>query len=240
MTRRNPVLSILIRLLALGTVALVLLVGGIVAIAWNTTPVDTVGAVVFDTELVIPPLAESSVDANGRRTFELTAQEGRTSIGGDQVRTWGFNGDYLGPTLRAERGEKVAVRVSNGLDEPTTVHWHGMHLPAAMDGGPHQMVAAGDQWTAEWTIDQPAATLWYHPHPHGQTMDHVSRGLAGMFIVDDPAEDVLGLPSEYGVNDLPVIVTDPTVRRGEVSTSSERGDGVLVNGTQGPYVEVTD
>ena len=100
MTRRNPVLSILIRLLALGTVALVLLVGGIVAIAWNTTPVDTVDAVVFDTELVIPPLAESSVDANGRRTFELTAPEGRTSIGGDQVRTWGFNGDYLGPTLR--------------------------------------------------------------------------------------------------------------------------------------------
>src|SRR5690606_7889132 len=129
---------------------------------------------------------------------------------------------------------------TNSLSEDTTVHWHGMHLPAAMDGGPHQMVPAGHDWTPTWTIDQPAATLWYHPHPHGETMDHVSRGLAGLFIVDDHVEQALELPSDYGVNDLPLIVTDPSVRRGAVETGSERGNGLLVNGTEGPYAEVTD
>ena len=237
--RRNRALTVLIRVLALGTAALVLLVAGIGALAWNVTTVDTVGEVDFDTELAIPPLAESTVE-DGRRVFELTAQEGSTQIDSERVSTWGFNGDYLGPTLRAERGEEVEVRFTNSLPEATTVHWHGMHLPPKMDGGPHQMVPAGEEWTPTWTIDQPAATLWYHPHPHGETMDHVSRGLAGMFILDDPAERALGLPSEYGVDDLPVIVTDPSARRGEVDTNAERGGGVLVNGTEGPYAEVTD
>jgi hypothetical protein len=50
-----------------------------------------------------------------------------------------------------------------------------------MDGGPHQLIAPGGSRTATWRIDQPAATLWYQPHPHGQTADHVYRGVAGMF-----------------------------------------------------------
>ena len=115
-------------------------------------------------------------------------QEGDTDLGRDDpTPTWGFNGAYLGPTLRATRGEQVAVDVHNALDETTTVHWHGMHLPAAMDGGPHQPIAPGETWPPTWKIDQPAATLWYHPHPHGETAEHVYRGLAGMFILDDPA-----------------------------------------------------
>src|SRR5690606_19139395 len=141
--RRNRALTVLIRVLALGTAALVLLVAGIGTLAWNVTTVDTVGEVDFDTELAIPPLAESTVE-DGRRVFELTAQEGSTQIDGERVSTWGFNGDYLGPTLRAERGEEVEVRFTNSLPEATTVHWHGMHLPPKMDGGPHQMVPAGE------------------------------------------------------------------------------------------------
>ncbi|MGV7904599.1 multicopper oxidase domain-containing protein, partial [Mycobacterium kansasii] len=76
--------------------------------------------------------------------------------------TWGFNGDILGPTLRARDGEKVAVTVRNGLTEATSVHWHGMHVPARADGGPHQMVEPGATWKAEWTVRQRASTLWYH------------------------------------------------------------------------------
>ena len=105
--------------------------------------------------------------------------------------TWGFNGSYLGPTIVAKRGEHVRVDVANSLDVPTTVHWHGMHLPAEMDGGPHQMVEPDATWSPEWDIDQQAATLWYHPHPHGETEAHVARGLAGMFLVQDDAEAAL-------------------------------------------------
>jgi FtsP/CotA-like multicopper oxidase with cupredoxin domain len=100
----------------------------------------------------------------------------------------------------------VAVQVTNDLLEPTTIHWHGMHLPAAADGGPHQLIERGAAWAPSWTIDQPAATLWYHPHPHGVTDQHVYRGLAGLFLVDDPQASGLPLPNRYGVDDIPVVV----------------------------------
>lgn len=149
---------------------IVLVVGGVVAYAWFTAPVDTVCKVEFEQRLAIPPLAESEVDGAGRRVFDLTAQADRSVLlPGTESDTWGFNGRVLGPTLRAERGEHVRVNVHNELDEPTTVHWHGMHLPARMDGGPHQMIDPGEDWSPTWQIDQPAATLWYHPHPHGNT-----------------------------------------------------------------------
>ncbi len=159
----------------------------------------------------------------------------------------GFNGSHLGPTLRAKRGERVAVRVRNALDEASSVHWHGMHLPAAMDGGPHQTVAAGSTWTPRWTVDQPAATLWYHPHPHGATERHVRRGPAGMFLLDDEDSERLKLPKTYGVDDLPVMVQDVTFDGAEfdhghrfLANSGFLGERTMVNGTLDPYAEVRD
>jgi hypothetical protein len=73
-----------------------------------------------------------------------------------------------------------------------------MLLPAAADGGPHQPIRPGDTWTPSWRIDQPAATLWYHPHLHPSTAAHVNRGLAGLFLLDDPHTDRLALPDRYG------------------------------------------
>nr|WP_241981983.1 multicopper oxidase domain-containing protein [Cryobacterium ruanii] len=73
----------------------------------------------------------------------------------------------------AGRGEDVRINVGNELDEASTVHWHGLSLPAEMDGGPHQMVEPGATWSPNFTIDQPAATLWYHPHPDGTTEHQV-------------------------------------------------------------------
>src|SRR5690606_35134294 len=143
-------------------------------------------------------------DADGRRVFDLRAAAGRHRFRpGRPTPTWGINGPHLAPTLRAVRGETVLVRFRNDLPETTTLHWHGMHLPAAMDGGPHQPVEPGTTWSPTWTIDQPAATLWYHPHPHGRTAAHVYRGLTGMFILDEPEPPQL--PNRYGIDDIPVI-----------------------------------
>ena len=238
----------MLRLFVLGLVMLVGLVA-LLAWAWAAAPVSTVGKVDFERPLRIPELAASHVDGQGRRVFELTAQEGTTELlPGTSTGTWGFNGSYLGPTLRAARGEQVAVEVTNELDEDTSVHWHGMHLPARMDGGPHQPVASGETWRPAWTIDQPAATLWYHPHPHGRTEEHVYRGLAGMFILDDPSNPAADrLPHRYGVDDVPVIVQDKKLSDdGELrdggsflGSSGLLGGTVLVNGTYGPYLDVT-
>ena len=132
------------------------------------------------------------------------------------------------------------MNVRNSLDETTSVHWHGMHLPAAADGGPHQPVEPGQTWTPTWRIDQPAATLWYHPHPHGETEEHINKGLAGMFILDDP-DNKAGdrLPHKYGVDDIPVIVQDKRLDGDGDLRSGGLGETVLVNGTYGPYLDVT-
>src|SRR5699024_11817079 len=67
----------------------------------------------------------------------ISAQEGSWQFQpGQQASTWGFDGPYGGPTLRGAVGERVAVEVTNELPEATSTHWHGMHLPAEMDGGP--------------------------------------------------------------------------------------------------------
>jgi FtsP/CotA-like multicopper oxidase with cupredoxin domain len=200
----------------------------------------------FTNALAIPPLADSYVE-DGVRTFDLTAQAGSTNFPGqgEPTATWGFNGAFLGPTLRAGRGEKVAVDVENDLDEPTSVHWHGMHLPAEMDGGPHQMIEPGTTWKPHWTIAQPAATLWYHPHPHGETETHVYEGLAGMVILDDDASRSADLPDEYGVDDLPLIVQDKKFSGGQLDLTHDGsepgmlGDTVMVNGTIGAVQEVS-
>ncbi|MEU5980835.1 multicopper oxidase domain-containing protein [Streptomyces sp. NPDC047434] len=223
-------------------------VGGLFLWLYTDAKASTAGSTEFTNELAIPPLAKSVVRADGTRVFDLTMRAGEKEFRpGKWTPTWGFDGDHLGPTLRAERGEKVAVRVANRLDEASTVHWHGMHLPARMDGGPHQMVAPGATWTPNWTVDQPAATLWYHPHPHGATEKHVQRGLAGMFLLDDARSKTLALPSRYGVDDLPVVVQDVKFDgaafdhgHGLMASVGFLGDRTMVNGTLAPYKETAD
>lgn len=245
--RRSRLLVAVLSVLALGVAA----VGGFatwIAVSYLRAPVDTVGEVEFTRPLAVPPLAESYVE-DGVRVFSLEMQQGATDLGrGSPTPTWGFDGAHLGPTLRAARGERVRVEVRNSLDETSTVHWHGMHLPAEMDGGPHQPVAPGHMWTPEWEIDQPAATLWYHPHPHGETARHVYRGLTGMFLLDDPAEAEVqhALPHEYGVDDVPVMVQDVRFDGAELDEDGSLfsgigllGDTLLVNGTVDPYLDVT-
>jgi len=179
--------------------------------------------------------------------FDLDLQQGRAELlPGTTTETWGINGPHLGPTLRAERGDEVTVNVDNALPQATTIHWHGMHLPADADGGPHQMIEPGDSWSPSWTIDQPAASLWYHPQ--GETADHLYRGLAGMFLLDAQEASALPLPSEYGVDDIPLIIQDERFdddgrldfSQSMISTIGRLGDEILVNGTYDPYVEVAD
>lgn len=229
-----------------GTIAVVTALSGCTAMLGGGGVLDTVGKVEFTNPLAIPPLAASTVDENGTRVFDLTATAGTTEFTpGAATSTWGFNQSYLGPTIVASRGEKVRVNVTNALDEPTTVHWHGMHLPARMDGGPHQMVQPGDTWSPEWTIDQPAASLWYHPHPHEETEDHMEKGLAGMVILSDDEERSLGLPRNYGIDDVPVIVQDKRFDSDDQFTTGTRsfmgpiGNEILVNGTPGAYLDVS-
>lgn len=240
--------KLLVRLVAVAFAVVAIfmaLVAGAAVYSWNTRAIDTVGRVDFGTPLRFPPVDRGHVDSDGTRTFDLTMQSGTSDLGhGPGTRTWGINGTYLGPTLRATRGEQVRMHVTNALGETSSLHWHGMRLPAVMDGGPHQPVDPDTTWSPHWTVDQPAATLWYHPHLHGTTASHVYRGLAGMFLIDEP--DGSPLPDEYGVDDIPVIVQDKKFDGDQLDDSSAMfsdvgtlGDEILVNGTARPFLDTT-
>ncbi len=235
----------LLRILAIVGVAVVAVaVGTTGVLLFLGAKVDTVGSVDFRHPLTYPTVVEGALAADGAREFELVMQSGTHDFGEAVAPTWGINGPHLAPTLRMSRGDTVRMKVANDLPETSTLHWHGMHLPAAMDGGPHQTIAPGAQWTPEWTVDQPAATLWYHPHLHGSTAAHAYRGLAGMIIVED--EESPALPSDYGIDDLPLVVQD--VKFDREGRLDERegighvgilGDRMAVNGTIGAFAEIT-
>ncbi|MCF6190470.1 MAG: multicopper oxidase domain-containing protein [Cocleimonas sp.] len=157
----------------------------------------------------VVPALDRGIRKGNNVSFKLAIQAGKTSFfNGVNTPTLGLNQSYLGPVLRAKRGDTVSINVSNHINEVTTVHWHGMTLPANMDGGPHQAIPPNKTWTSRFQIRQEAGTLWYHSHAMHKTGPQVYHGLAGMFILDDEGSDKLGLPNEYGVDDIPCTIQD--------------------------------
>jgi len=222
-------------------------VGAGLGVLYARADTSTIGELEFASELRLPPLLEGEADGEGVKVFDLRLQTGTSELlPGRTTETWGINGPQLGPTLRLDRGDRVRMEVRNELPEPTTVHWHGMHLPAEADGGPHQPIGPGETWSPAWTIDQPAATLWYHPHPHPDSDEQIYRGVAGMIVVDDVEASRLPLPRTYGVDDVPVILQDKNFHddggldfsKGLISPTGILGEDILVNGTFAPYFEV--
>lgn len=162
--------------------------------------------------LVNPPQAAGNLPIPNLltgTTFNLALQSGSMNfLAGKTTPTYGINGNFLGPALKVRNGDAITLNVTNNLAEVATLHWHGMHLPANMDGGPHQTIQPGTTWTASFTVKQKAGTNWFHPHTEGQTGRQVYMGLAGLLIVEDTDTDVLDLPKTWGVDDIPLIVQD--------------------------------
>jgi len=126
---------------------------------------------------------------------------------GSKTYTYAYNQyAYLGPTLIFEQGQNMNITVTNDINDTTTVHWHGIHLPSKWDGGPHTEIMAGDTWNPQFTVMDKAATYWYHPHLHMKTALQAIKGAAGFIIVRDPNEAALALPRKYGVDDYPLVI----------------------------------
>ena len=199
-------------------------------------------------KLPIPQLLKDKDAEEGKAEFDLKVQYGKKEfIKGYEANTLGYNGDYLGPIIRVNKGDEVKINVTNTLDEPTTVHWHGLEVPAEMDGGPHQIVVPNATWSPYFTIDQPAATLWYHPHLLHKTGEQVYKGLAGLIYIEDEDSKSLDIPKEHGVNDIPLIIQDKRFTNdGELSYDLDMrdlmngflGDTVLINGAINPELDV--
>lgn len=130
------------------------------------------------------PLRASREPQVSKLTAAVTRQQ-IAPVEYPETELWSFNGSAPGPELRFRQGERVQVVVENGLRQETTVHWHGLRVPNAMDGVPHVTqapIAPGGRFVYEFDLPD-AGTYWYHPHSHSQ--EQVARGLYGAFIVEE-------------------------------------------------------
>lgn len=153
----------------------------------------------IDGPSIQPPAAERGAQPlpfrtqNGVKVFELNTQLTRWHIldpaSGNPatVTAMTYNGMVPGPLIRVTEGDQVQVVVHNQLSEPTTIHWHGVEVPNAMDGVPDMTQAPiqpGETFIYEFTA-RPAGTFIYHSHYEGDRQ--VSTGLYAPLIID-PAE----------------------------------------------------
>ena len=159
----------------------------------------------------LPPCAQAQTATDG---FRVLRASGLQSAG------FGYDGTVPGPALRVGRGEELRVRLVNDLATPTSVHWHGIRLPNAMDGVPAQTqpaIAPGASFDYRFRPPD-AGTFWYHAYVAGQT----DRGLAGVLIVEDAQ------PVDVD-RDVALMLT---------ASPAAAGPPVLVNGAARPDIAV--
>jgi FtsP/CotA-like multicopper oxidase with cupredoxin domain len=199
-------------------------------------------------------MPSADVDELYAEAYEAAQPEpGRTVVGvdiearemdwefrpGRRTRAWGFNGQVPGPTIDAQVGDVVEVRLTNRLGEPTAIHWHGLRVPAAMDGTEmvQRPVMPGQTFTYRFKVPD-AGTFWYHPHVN-ETVQ-LERGLYGAFIVRGTDEPELDVERVLVLDDVQLD------RKGQIkppgwwieSHNGRVGSTRLVNGRQEPELTI--
>jgi blue copper oxidase len=117
---------------------------------------------------------------------------------------------FQNPILRIESGARFTASLDNAMKEPTIIHWHGLHVPANMDGHPVNTTAPGGRYDYDFTVRNRGGTYWYHTHAHGLTAKQAYSGLASFFLVEDDDQRKLAkaLDLKLGVTDLPLVIQD--------------------------------
>jgi spore coat protein A len=224
----------------------------------------------FVDPLFLTPVLRPTSEISGSEHYRITLSEFQQKLHRDlpPAVVWGFEGITPGPVIAAQRGRAVTIDWLNrlparhrltidhsldgaGKDLPevrTTIHLHGGHVSASNDGYPEDWITPGKQQRTVYPNRQPGATLWYHDHAMGITRLNAMMGLAGVYLIRDPAEERLGLPA--GRFDIPLVLQDRILdARGQLvypvsdsidapSVAEFFGTNILVNGRVSPYLDV--
>jgi FtsP/CotA-like multicopper oxidase with cupredoxin domain len=139
--------------------------------------------------LTMVALTQANRPAEAKNSLVLTAAPSHLTLPGILMatRTLSYNEMTPGPVIRARRGERITVRFVNGLDRPSSVHWHGVRIANDMDGAAgltQPTVPPGGSFDYDFVVPD-AGTYWYHPHIHGDTARQLDAGLYGVLIVDE-------------------------------------------------------
>jgi blue copper oxidase len=204
----------------------------------NMATTVTVAETGFDTPLSIPTVLSP-------KNLILDAKKTSTTILKGKTTTNALLYNSTLPIIKADKGDVININFKNSLSEESNIHWHGMLTPANMDGHPKDVANAGTSRNYNFTITQRAATTWFHPHPNMKTGKQAYLGLAGLFIVNDPQEAALNLPSDE--REVPLVLSDKRFNRDasldytpsmmDIMTGY-LGNKVLVNNTESPFLTV--
>lgn len=165
--------------------------------------------------------------------IDLTAKLADVQVDGKTVRAWTYDGGIPGPLIKTRVGDRLIVHFKNELEQPTTVHWHGVRVPIEMDGVPdisQPEVNKGESFTYDFVV-RDAGLYWYHPHV--MSAAQVGFGLYGALLVEDPADGV-------GVEDrLTMVLSDIGFdAKGRLDPADSGGSAGMVFGREGDYVLV--
>lgn len=184
-------------------------------------------------ELAIPSFDDEDDDAATVEVSLTAALADVEYVPGQSTTVWAYNGTVPGPVLRARVGDRIVVHFTNMLPEATTIHWHGVRVPEAMDGtsAVQSAVRPGASFDYAFTALD-AGTFWYHPHVRSDVQ--VEQGLYGAIVIEDASEPLAELPSEVLV--LSDVLVDPETYALDATTDERvtmmgrEGNLVLVNG----------
>jgi FtsP/CotA-like multicopper oxidase with cupredoxin domain len=171
---------------------------------------------------------------------DLEAQEVAWEFApGRSIPGFAYNGEVPGPTIEANVGDTIEVRLKNSLPQATTIHWHGVRVPAEMDGTEAVQPPVGPGETFEYRFVAPdAGTYWYHSHTN--ETEQLERGLYGALIVRDPNEPAFDAERILHFDDLKLGSDGDLAPFGDEHEhhAGREGDVRLVNGRQEPELEM--
>lgn len=158
---------------------------------------------------------------------------------GHKVRGYGLNGQAPGPVLEAKQGVRLEIEFTNRLPEPTVIHWHGLRVPAAMDGTEvvQRLIQPGETFTYRFTPPD-AGTFWYHSHAN--ETEQMEKGLYGALVVRAADELTLDAEKILVFDDLRVDKTGQIAKFGGLMDrhNGREGNVRLINGSSEPEIEV--
>jgi len=159
------------------------------------------------------------------QTYQLTASEFQWKLSDDKtINAWGFNQSVPGPTLRAQKGDTMIVKVKNDLKESTVIHWHGIQLQADMDGtdSVQTPIAPGQEFEYRFVVPD-AGTFWYHSHQN--EAKQMERGMYGALIVEEETELVADHERVLMIDDMNLTSDNEFKVGNSLSRWIERHDG---------------
>lgn len=191
-------------------------------------------------KLTIPPL----IEVRRGRPIILTMEEMGYKLDGKHlVSVWGFNGNYLGPTIKIKSGSFAKLNYHNNLPQHISLSIQGLQASGELFGGAARVLKKGESWAPIVPIEQPAATCWYRSSTLANSAYQTYRGLVGMWLIEDDQSLKSPLPQKYGVDDIPLILQDMEFNGDGLQLFKQNqphfvGNRLLVNGVEAPYLEV--